>query len=1359
MWQRFFIAFMLLLGLSLQPLTAQKNDPLQEQLFRDFQKSMEQASREEISLYAPTLYGRAYEAYLKAQDRFRRGDKLKNIREDLDVAAKFLQEAVDAARVSRVALADVAASRKQVLAGKFDTLLPDEFERSERLFNSLVKDAEAGDVRQAREKIPELEKQYCELVLDAYQKKILKEAEKNLDARRRSMNAKEYRAANASLDQIKGEVKEAEKQPFAISEKVTDLNAKIAGALALIYPAWYRDLPDTLKMGQFTLYVLSYSDRGSYDFEDNVATGLAGEAEVAFTCGFTLLYPIGTAEWLQNFQVVKTVMNPEKEMTLAEAKKVNPDIVLGQQVALPLRAKPGSKAEIIAAKRDFFDHIVAQTTSASRGRIRLHFRDVSITPTPRNTCANITAGEACYPSATPDPPRPAAIYIAGFTLLADSLHFTTTGATAIAKLRLPASLVDGGGCDPALLNLGQVSITADCQLYQSLPDSSYGPFIMDPSGIVFQGNKGYIVDLSTTQSPPGLGLTSDWRGVILNKGTTVAAPSGTLQSNTGYLQGSYEFTNAQVTATGLAGRLSSSSSYTFTSLQPFGYELTVGSGYLDVDSTRIQGGEFSNGTITLPVQAVCKGTIGAPLQASYTTLTVQRDLDLAAQVKLSETLHWGELTRRGAELISYAATPNTSSPNFELFYLCGRANTSYLPKSAADFNLSWGADPLAKLEEKQIGGITILSLKDYAIFTPDIPGSPPKRISFVEGSGVTFTSCWLNIDFGGVNGRIIIMPPDRKNVELGDPAVTYYKGSVPFKASLECQGKQKEKCLFIEYSTSAVFDSDFNGILDISGPSAVKLPFKDMEFTSTAHIVGGDIDLSTPVTLDYWGVQLVSTSAVDPAGVLSVKSGQVIFTNAGIREHRHFAAPFKLYWAEMFADGNIGELFFDYNSANQKFDGFNFTPKYVALSTYSSTVAGYLQVCGDNHFNFFGGNYLSIKDEKYTGSDPIGVYGGRNVSVLNSAVTGCDASELTLTKAWSSLAEFEYTLTYDANDQDGFIGEGTAGMSDHFARELRSSIQMDSTQIQASLAIDSGTNFILADRDFGTAAELWGCITITGNTLSCVTLGFTLEATSQSAFGIMGGEGAMIEVKEVIKPTFTSFSAAGKMYVDFALGGGTMGIDGSILLTMDTEAKKVTGDLQGQMDFTSLFAGLKAEGHVNWCLSPITQYVQGRVAIEVFSRKFSAGVAGGIFLGNNVPNSECWVLLDPSNRYSVAMDKLPAFITGVYGFGSVDFSMNFGIFSGGIGIYAGVGAFVNLIGVTPQVGVPLPYVLVNLGVSLHGEILWGLVSASAWVNLQMSLGVPTYFQGTAGLEGCVLWVICGSVDVTVRLSDDGFEIY
>jgi hypothetical protein len=59
---------------------------------------------------------------------------------------------------------------------------------------------------------------------------------------------------------------------------------------------------------------------------------------------------------------------------------------------------------------------------------------------------------------------------------------------------------------------------------------------------------------------------------------------------------------------------------------------------------------------------------------------------------------------------------------------------------------------------------------------------------------------------------------------------------------------------------------------------------------------------------------------------------------------------------------------------------------------------------------------------------------------------------------------------------------------------------------------------------------------------------------------------------------------------------------------------------------------------------------------------------------------------------------------------------------------------------------------------VYGEILGGLVSASAWANLSLRGPAPTLFEGTFGLEGCVLWVLCASVSVTATVDSTGLHL-
>ncbi len=1350
--------------LSSPSLLGQEKDKMRQQVFGELEQLKSKAEAEEAALLSPANYAKGNEFYQKAQQKYDKGEKLKKIQEDMAQARSYYQSALEKTKIAKIALEQAIAWRQLVLQNQFHAFAPQKYAEAEETFRDMVATAERGDLNAAKRDLPRLESQYKKVAMEAFENGAIKAAQNTLEMRKGRISRPLQQKIADDLSSIKYWMRDDANRNLGLSEFVARVDERLRAVVEPLYPPFYRNKPDTLLIGSYTLYVTAYDNAGAYDFACDVITGLNGRAKFSLHCGgLTLPYPMGTKLISQVFRIVQSVSMPEKEISLQEAKLINPGAKLGGQITLEIPAKSLKKSDIIEAKQIAIDRLKPKPRLGV-GEYLVKFTDVTIEPAGRNTIGRIIAGDVFFPVSPPGTTME--VPVDGFTMLIDSLHITPVQAKARVRLGMPNSLIAESGCKPATLNLGMIILSPDCELYREEAEATFGPWIIDQTGMVF-GGKGYIVDLSSSQSPPGLGLSPGWKGVVLKTGETISQPTASVTANDGYLGADYRFNNAQVTLTGLKASFDLHSSYKFTTLSPYGYNLSFSAGSILVDSSRVQSGELRNGTIDLPEKAA-RAAGGALLSATFTKLDVHRDLDVAGAVLMNREFQWGEFTHGSSTLAVFSAQPNTAMTGYAVFYLSGSARDHFVPKSDSDFEVFWGMDAIAKLEERQITGLTIVNLAEFKILTPDIPGTAPKSIAFRETADISLQKSWLNFDAVGVNGRVVVQIKEKAD-SLGNRANIYYKGRRAFDATFQCErDRQTEKsrysCFYFLFANSAVYDSELNGILKLPYPTDAQIPFKDLEITSTAHLVGGDIDLSGgDITLSYWGVQ-VSGSSSAPAGVLSVKTGQIIFTNAGIKEPRHFAQPFKLFWGEMLANGNLGELIFDYNSANQKFDGFLFTPSYVALSPYKSSVKGFLQVCGTNHFDYFGAYYLSIQDSTYSGSDPLGVYSGRSVGVIKSAVSGCKASNLHIVKDWGGqLADMDFNLEYDKNDQDGFIGEGKVKLPGHFNKDLMASVQINSKETAISLASRVSTHSMLAGVDIGNAAEVWGCVNIEGHTLSCMTLGYTLETTEQSSFGFWGGTGSMVEVKLVIKPTFTSFSAGGRMYVSMGIAGGKASLDGIILLTADFANSIVTGDMQGSFDFGHLFGGLKAAGHVNWYLSPTTQYFQGRAEIEVYGRTMGGGASGGIFLGMNVPVSQAWVLTDPGNRYSVNLTGLST-ISGIYGYGSVSFSFNFGIFSGGIGIYAGVGAFLTPLpgcesAAAAGVVMPFPFVLANMGVSLDGEILWGLVSASAWVNLQFAFGSYNYFEGTAGLEGCVLWVICASVDVTVRLDQTGFHIY
>lgn len=1349
------LLFFLILPITL---SAQQKDQLGEQLFRNVNALMQEAKKEDAALLAPTSFREGRENYEEAVELYKRNKSLKKIQTRLSDAEYYLAISIESAKVSRVALADLMEMRAILISNKFHELAPKEFYRADEELQKTAAKLEKGDLRAGRKRADKIAELYREAAVAVYDDVYLKQAERRLEKRADELYITEYRQSKQQLKDTDKWLKQQSKTEFDLQSFILAADAKLGLVTGILYPNWYRDMPDTLFLGNFTLIVNRYDDKGTFDFSSNRTSGASGTAQIHFNCGLHYLIPAFTGGLhilAQPFTVVETVVDPATEISLVEAQKIDPTAKPGIELDLHLSQASIDKYGLLKAK----DQVIGSLQPLPpKSGITVRFSEATIAPGERLTSGNILAGYASYPTAAPFPEVPAKLFVEGFRVALDSLHITTLGASAEAELHLPVSLIDGEGCGPAVIDLGTISISPDCQFYKAMPDSLFGPFTTDQTGMLFEG-QGIIADFNKTTSPPGYGLAADWRGVILKTGQTINANFGTVVSNSGYLQAEYRFDDALVTWFGLKARFNLNAAYQFKTLVPYDYTVSLSGGYIEVDSSRVQGGKITSGQLRAPEKAVCYYNPGQQISAYFTDLNIQPDLDLAGTVNLSQGLFWGELTNTGNEKIPFVAAPNTTLPDYAWFYLKGRPTDRFVPASDLDFdNIAFWGDIAGKLEEQNIAGLTIFNLSELTIYTPDVSGSP-QELNFKDGVDCSLSQTWINIETLGLNGEITISLSSR-NEMLGDETTSFYKATEPFNTELACIS-QKERCFYLRYSSSALFDSEFHGRLNLNGACKTKIPFVDLELTSTANLVGGDIDLSDgPVTLDHWQVELVETSPGDPAGALSIRTGQIILTQAGIKEDRHFAKPFKLIWGELLADGNVGELFFDYNAADQKFDGFLFTPHHVALSEYDPAAKGYLEVCGNNHFEFFGSNYLNIQDSVYTG--PNTSWGGRSIGIIEKESETCEASNLSLMKNWGNTTSiFDFLLEYDRNDQDGFLGEGDVSLPEHFVDDVTASIQLDSDGAAIGLIASSGNNFMLMGVDIGSAAEMWGCICIEGHSLESIMLGFTLESTQQSAFGILGGSGAMIEAKTVIKPTIATFAAAGMMYMDMGMGGN-VSVDGSILLKTDLAAGSVYGDVQGEFDFSSLCAGLEANGHVNWYLSPVTQYVQGRAGISVYGRSLgSAGLTGGIFIGNNVPKSEVWVLTDGSNHYAVDLSQFPSYITGVYGFGQVSLSLDFGIFAGGIEIYAGLGAFVNMEGieiVSNMPGLPLPYILSNFGVKLHGEILWGLVSASAWCNLQIMVGDPFYFQGSCGLEGCVAWVICASADVTITLNEDGFDI-
>jgi hypothetical protein len=1107
-----------------------------------------------------------------------------------------------------------------------------------------------------------------------------------------------------------------------------------------------QELPETLLIGEFSLMVDNYTAIGRWDPARRVLHGVSGTAWTGFACGPWPLLEFMAGDLLiqprieTRLEVVAEVRYPQTQVGYDLAHQIQSDIQVGQTLDLAADMSAEELAGLIRADNNLLDWL---KESKKKGQIRVQFEGVSIQAVPGNPKqGRIISGEAVYPSQDQEPAT-LRLTLDGFTAKIDRLVLTPDLATADVTLLLPKSIAAADTCGSAILHLGETPITIDCQLYVDRPTAEFGPWIVGDTGMMVKGI-GYTADFSSYQSP--LLKPPAWKGLVLASGTTSGSGLVSPNSNTGYLAADFAFSKATVTSSGFQGQLWMVEACKFEPVHPSGYLVEVEGGMLEVADSRVISGLLGPGTVVPPRLAACNGIPGQPIKARFAQLTVQADLDLNGEVifEAGAKMAWGELTHPGSELIAWilevrkgyfclpacplpSFTPETSSTFLDLF----------LPSNAPQ--------SLAKLNNLGMAGITVTDMQRLQILSPDRPHGTANPLVITNPRG------WLRIGGQGVDGEIQIIGVTRSE-ELGDETRTGYLATRPFQANLFHNDK---RVLLAQFIASAVYHSQLDGTVAIPDEPC-KIPpldFTGMQITSTANLVGGNLILPLGgVVLDYWQVSLVPTGDPAQAGVVSVRTGRLVFTAAGISEPVHFARPFGLTWGEFLADGNVGELFFDHNSYGQRFDNLPFTPSYLALSPYrAGTTDAYLAASGTVHINFFGPHFVNIHDARYHETLP--PYKSRKVTVPKPGEASCPATDLHMEGHWDDclgreLATFDFpdaTVDYHEKAQNGFLGTGTSGILFLQSNGLDATIEVHGDAIDVCLSSED-----THDLDVGLFARLggmsgtYGCARIEGPLLQRVSLFGYLEQSAAAGLAILAPKaGFVIEINITTTPSSFDFYASGDLLLSVA--GAAVDVSASIHLFLDYARGSAEGEINGKIDCNSAVGGLEGEGQLTWYMDGSTQYLQGKLKMAICGWTGGVGLEGGLFLGNNVNRARAWVLYAGGEKFGISDAVLPDVLTGIFGYGQISFGVQWYIFGGGIEVFAGVGFFdAGLFG--------------HCGIHVYGEILGGLVSASAWASLALMAGIPLYFEGSFGLEGCVLWVICASIEVTAGFGSNGFYL-
>ena len=215
-----------LLATALMGLVAAQ-DNVRNEVFREMLAAFDQAEAIKASVLSPKNYSEARKHFVKAQNRFDKGEKLEKIREDLSKSAKALKEAMAVAELGQVAFKDVLADRTEVLDSGLQFDGRKEFREAEKKLREAAEKLEKDDLKGARKPSREARDQYRKAVLKVLEDDVLSDARRKLKEAKGAISKEAYEQAEKGLEDLERRVKSQRNNDFGVAELTSSITGSI----------------------------------------------------------------------------------------------------------------------------------------------------------------------------------------------------------------------------------------------------------------------------------------------------------------------------------------------------------------------------------------------------------------------------------------------------------------------------------------------------------------------------------------------------------------------------------------------------------------------------------------------------------------------------------------------------------------------------------------------------------------------------------------------------------------------------------------------------------------------------------------------------------------------------------------------------------------------------------------------------------------------------------------------------------------------------------------------------------------------------------------------------------------------------
>jgi outer membrane protein OmpA-like peptidoglycan-associated protein len=151
-------------------------ESLRTQLFGELDKLMERAKDKKADIYSPVNFEKGMSYQREAEDYFKRGKNLEDIRDKIEDAKVYFAKAIDGCTIGEVAFSAVMAARADAISAGAPAYSPRLWKEAEEKLQSASRDLESGDLGDAKEGAGVAEQIFRSAELDAIKTNFLSPA-------------------------------------------------------------------------------------------------------------------------------------------------------------------------------------------------------------------------------------------------------------------------------------------------------------------------------------------------------------------------------------------------------------------------------------------------------------------------------------------------------------------------------------------------------------------------------------------------------------------------------------------------------------------------------------------------------------------------------------------------------------------------------------------------------------------------------------------------------------------------------------------------------------------------------------------------------------------------------------------------------------------------------------------------------------------------------------------------------------------------------------------------------------------------------------------------------------------------------